>query len=168
MDEFNGPHFSSDLIGPDGRLTRLHKGGKKRAARAALMAQAQSARDAASARKEATRARADAAKERGLAASRAKTASKQAAKSQAEAKRMASEYAKQQETQQAALLDEQKKNSAMLQKRLDEQSLADNQVTQHIVGESAKRRKKRSAFGVSSTRSGGFGSGLGGKYSPLG
>lgn len=27
MNEFNGPHFTADLIGPDGKLARLHKGG---------------------------------------------------------------------------------------------------------------------------------------------
>ena len=26
--EFEGPYFSTDLFGPNGRLTRLHKGGK--------------------------------------------------------------------------------------------------------------------------------------------
>ena len=26
MDEFNGPHFDAGLIGPNGRLSRLHKG----------------------------------------------------------------------------------------------------------------------------------------------
>ena len=29
IDDFNGPYFSSDLIGPTGRLTRLHKGAEK-------------------------------------------------------------------------------------------------------------------------------------------
>ncbi|NQX02227.1 hypothetical protein HQ447_16335 [bacterium] len=28
MHNFEGPHFSADLIGPDGKLSRLHKGGK--------------------------------------------------------------------------------------------------------------------------------------------
>lgn len=27
--DFEGPHYSPDLFGPDGKLTRLHKGGKK-------------------------------------------------------------------------------------------------------------------------------------------
>lgn len=26
MDDFGGPYFDRDLIGPDGRLSRLHKG----------------------------------------------------------------------------------------------------------------------------------------------
>ena len=29
MDEFQGPYFDSTLVGPTGRLTRLHKGGAK-------------------------------------------------------------------------------------------------------------------------------------------
>lgn len=28
---FDGPHFEPDLIGPDGKLTRLHKGGRHKA-----------------------------------------------------------------------------------------------------------------------------------------
>ena len=27
MHDFNGPHFTPDLIGPNGKLCRLHKGG---------------------------------------------------------------------------------------------------------------------------------------------
>ena len=29
MDEFFGPHFDTDLIGVNGKLSRLHKGGSK-------------------------------------------------------------------------------------------------------------------------------------------
>lgn len=28
MHNFEGPHYTADLIGPDGKLSRLHKGGK--------------------------------------------------------------------------------------------------------------------------------------------
>lgn len=31
MDFFDGPYFTPDLIGPDGKLSRLHKGGQGRA-----------------------------------------------------------------------------------------------------------------------------------------
>lgn len=47
MNEFDGPHFSPDLIGPDGNLSRLHKGGKIAAARAQKQATAEQSRIAA-------------------------------------------------------------------------------------------------------------------------
>lgn len=38
MENLDGPHFSPDLIGPDGKLSRFHKGGRHQAN--ALQAQA--------------------------------------------------------------------------------------------------------------------------------
>lgn len=49
--DFDGPHFSSDLLTPDGRLARLHKGGKHKANALAKESMTQSARDAAKARR---------------------------------------------------------------------------------------------------------------------
>lgn len=38
--DFDGPHWDTDLIGPNGKLTRLHKGAKKPDAPAAAPAPA--------------------------------------------------------------------------------------------------------------------------------
>jgi len=49
--DFDGPHFSPDLLTPDGRLARLHKGGKHKANALAKEQMQQSSRDAAKARR---------------------------------------------------------------------------------------------------------------------
>lgn len=59
--DFGGPHYSPDLVGPDGRLTRLHKGGKQRAnaqaAEANRLAQQRLQQQARQARQQANQAR---------------------------------------------------------------------------------------------------------------
>jgi hypothetical protein len=45
--EFDGPHFDASLIGPDGKLSRLHKGGaQKQANKLAKQSMLQQAEDA--------------------------------------------------------------------------------------------------------------------------
>lgn len=46
MESLDGPFFSPDLVGPDGRLTRLHKGGQHKANALAINAANQAKRQA--------------------------------------------------------------------------------------------------------------------------
>lgn len=166
MDEFNGLYFSDDLIGPDGRLARLHKGGRIAAARAQKQATLQAAADAKLGREDAAASRAESAAARQQAASQAEAANALAQESMAEASRIAQASSEQSAQQQAELLANSQKNA----KALAEQTALRAQNTEYIQDDVKKRRGRgRSAFGLSSTRSNSrSNTGLGGYSSTLG
>lgn len=141
MNEFNGPHFEPDLIGPDGKLSRLHKGGQHKANRLA----AEANKEAAKARK-----------------SQAKTAAAQ--------KKQAASLLKAQKASSAKENAIRKRELALSEKELDimqAKTDADNTPEATYIDDRAATKRKRSAFGLSSTRKvGGFG--LGGNSGNLG
>lgn len=130
MEDFDGPHYEPGLIGPDGRLTRLHKG--KANKQAAAIAQ-----QSAAAQAEASRA------------------------AQAAANSAAEQFQAQSNQQSAAMQAQYAGMSAQLE---TVNANATPPPTQVIVDD---RKKKRGAFGISSTRAVNAYA-LGGKPSTLG